>query len=205
MSSNRFPGKVLAPFHGEPIILHVLRSVSNVKGINAVVVLTSQRVSDDPLVLYLQGMNVNVFRGSLENVFDRFRRCVELFPCDWILRLSGDSPMFDASIIQEMLLNLNGRDKYDLITTIFPRTHPNGQNAELIRVTTLNNIDETDLTPHDVEHVTPYLYRNSEKFLIKNIESGDPTRAELSFAVDTIADLHRLESLHGFSNHIENV
>jgi spore coat polysaccharide biosynthesis protein SpsF len=82
----------------------------------------------------------------------------------------------------------------DVVTTIFPRTFPSGQNTELIRTEALRAIDMTALTDHDREHVTPCFYRHPERFGIVNVSSGSPSLAALSFAVDSPEDLHRLEA-----------
>ena len=194
MSSFRFPGKVLAPFRHEPLIIHVLRVVQETLGREAVVVATSNESSDDPLVAYLEQLDVNVIRGSLDNVFERFRLCIGKYPCDWILRVNGDSPLLDSAMLQK-LVTYAEEDDFQVVTTVFPRTFPKGQNAELIQASTFMEMDSTQLTVHDREHVTSVFYRNPDRFKIHNIESGNPKLATLELTVDTIDDLHRLEDL----------
>ena len=194
MSSRRFPGKVLAPFRGEPIIRHVIRSVADALPSVPLVVTTSVDASDDPLAAYLRHLDVAVFRGELLDVFRRFRDCLALFQCEWILRISGDSPLLDARILKAVVgRGLQEKDA-DLVTTIFPRTFPNGQNAELIRSDALRAVDADALTAEDREHVTPWFYRHPERFRIVNVSSGSASLAALSFAVDSPEDLHRLEA-----------
>jgi spore coat polysaccharide biosynthesis protein SpsF len=192
MSSVRFPGKVLAPFRKEPLILHVLRAVKQIVGLERIVVLTSVEVSDDPLVAYLDTLSIQLFRGPLDNVFERFQLCAQKFPCDWIMRLCADSPLFDIKVLKKVMGYAGSRD-YDLVTTIFPRTFPKGQNVELIRSTALMSINLADLLPDDLEHVTPYFYRRAERFRILNIKSDNPQPTSLSLSVDSIEDLQRLE------------
>ena len=93
MSSRRYPGKVLAPFRGEPVIRHVVQAATAVLPPHDVVVVTSTHVTDDPLVFYLRSLGVNVFRGPLENVLQRFVLCLREYPCEWVLRVNGDSPL----------------------------------------------------------------------------------------------------------------
>jgi len=193
MSSHRFPGKVLAPFRGVPLIHHVIASVKRALPKVQLVVSTSSEGSDDPLVSYLQTMGVTVFRGPLDNVFERFRLCVREYSCEWVLRLSGDSPLLDCRVLQAVVSRVDSN--CDLVTTIFPRTFPKGHNAELIQVSSLLAINGEKLSSEDREHVTPFFYRNPGGFRIVNVESGDPRLAEFSLAVDTVADLHRLEQL----------
>jgi len=194
MSSRRFPGKVLAPFRGQALIAHVLAAVARVLPPDHIVVATSDDASDDLLVSHLREGGVNVFRGSLENVFERFRLCALEYPCEWILRVSADSPLLDPQVLQAIIDHPDRAD-CDLVTTIYPRTFPKGHNAELIRVRTFLALDPTRLSSEDKEHITRFYYRNPDLFRIVNVESGNSRLAESSLAVDTVADLRRLEQL----------
>ena len=128
MSSRRFPGKVMAPFRGRPLIDHVLASVGQALPHVPIVVATSSEKTDDPLAEYLRSMNVPVFRGPLQKTFDRFRMCVREYPCEWILRVSGDSPMLDARVLKDVVRQAGAQ--WDLVTTISPRTFPSGQSQK---------------------------------------------------------------------------
>jgi len=197
MSSRRFPGKVLAPFQGRPIISWVVESVGRALPGLPIIVATSIEASDDPLAAYLDWSGVSHFRGPLQDVFARFCACLEENPCDWILRICADSPLLNERVLQAVVepVQRGQATDVDLVTTTAPRTFPKGQNAELINVKTLRSLDPADLTASDREHVTGYFHRSSDRFRILNISSGEPGLAALSFAVDTVDDLHRLESL----------
>jgi spore coat polysaccharide biosynthesis protein SpsF len=198
MSSQRFPGKVLAPFQGRPIIAWVVQAVSRALPELPIVVATSREPSDDPLAAYLAACGIRHFRGPLDDVFERFRACLAENPCAWILRICADSPLLDERVLQAVVdpvLRGESSADIDLITTTAPRTFPKGHNAELINAATFTNLDAADLTAHDREHVTAYFHRSSDRFRIVNVSSGEPNLASLSFAVDTVDDLHRLEAL----------
>jgi spore coat polysaccharide biosynthesis protein SpsF (cytidylyltransferase family) len=193
MSSRRFPGKVLAPFRGEPLIHSVIRAVEHALPNIPIVLATSLHPSDDPLAAYVATLEIPVFRGPLERVFDRFLGCAKAYPCRWILRVNADSPLLGPSPLQAVVAHVN-TPGLDLVTTTFPRTFPRGQNAELIRVGAMRTIALDAMTPDDQEHVTQFFYRNTGRFRVLNVESGDPSLAAQSFAVDTLDDLHRLEA-----------
>jgi spore coat polysaccharide biosynthesis protein SpsF len=196
MSSRRFPGKVLAPFRGRPVISHVVQAVTTALPSATAVVVTSHEASDDSLATYVASLGVPVFRGPLADVFQRFRDGLQVFPCEWLMRVSGDSPLLDPRILQAVVNRVSSPvPGIDLVTTIFPRSFPSGQNAELIRTDTLRSIDRDALTDHDREHVTPYFYRNPDRFGILNVSSGSPSLAATSLAVDSPEDLARLEAL----------
>lgn len=190
-SSSRFPGKVLAPFLGRPIIRHVVERLSQAVPRDRIVVATSTDASDDPLAAYATGLGVAVFRGPLENVFLRFRESLSSFPCGWFFRVCADSPLLDPSLVNRMLSE-RARD-VDLVTNIQRRTFPRGQSLELVNSATFAEIDPGTLSEEEQEHATKVFYTHPERYRIVNIVSANPKLAEQSLAVDTIEDLRRLE------------
>ena len=154
MSSSRFPGKVLAPFRGAPVIRSVLAAVERALPNVSVIVATSVHSSDDPLVSYVATLGVPVFRGSLDRVFDRFLGCADTYPARWLLRVNADSPLLAPEPLRGVAAHVD--DDVDLVTTTFPRTFPRGHNAELIRVDTMRAIPPAELTDSDQEHITQY-------------------------------------------------
>jgi spore coat polysaccharide biosynthesis protein SpsF len=191
MSSRRFPGKVLAPFRGEPILRHVVRAVADVAGESAIVVATSDVPSDDPIAAYLAELGVRCFRGPLEDVFERFRLCAAQFPSDWILRISADSPLLDRAVLRRVVGG--AAPEVDLVSNVVVRTYPRGHSAELIRARTLVDLEVSELTQQDHEHVTSFFYRHPDRFEIRSIESESGDRSGEDFAIDSIDDLRRLE------------
>ncbi len=193
MSSSRFPGKVLAPLMGRPLIQHVLGGVRQALPWRTdIVVVTSDEPSDDPLAIYVAALGVKVFRGPLNDVFERFRGAMHLYPHPYVLRLCADSPFPNHNILRRVAAHA-GSDQYDLVTTTYPRTFARGQNAELIRTSTFLNIDSATLTEEEREHVTAVYYRHPERYTILNVASDDPQTEPASLAVDRLDDLLRLE------------
>jgi spore coat polysaccharide biosynthesis protein SpsF len=192
MGSRRFPGKVLAPFRGEPILLHVVRATR--AAVPDVVVLTSTDASDDPVAAYVASIEVPCFRGPRDDVFERFRLALAVHPADWIVRICGDSPLLDAEIVRSVVDEI--ADGIDVVTTVRPRTVAAGQAAEAIRAETLLSVDATELSADDREHVLPFFYRNPDRFTIRNVNFDDPEAAERRLVVDTLEDLERLEREH---------
>ncbi len=189
MSSRRFPGKVLAPFRGRPIIWHVLDRVTRALPELPRLVVTSTDSSDDPLAAYLAELGQPCFRGPLDDVLERFRLAAAHVRADFVLRICADSPLLDERVLEAVIAAHD--PSLDLVTTTQPRTFPKGHNAELIKMASLAALRELDAD--DREHVTRAFHRQPQRFKIENVESGDPTLAALDLAVDTVDDLHRLE------------
>jgi spore coat polysaccharide biosynthesis protein SpsF (cytidylyltransferase family) len=196
MSSTRFPGKVLAPFRDRPLIAHLLEKVAQVLPPSHVVVATSCEPADDPVAFYVRDLGISVFRGPLDNVFRRFQLCLETYPCTWFFRICADSPLLYGALLQAVM-TYRHRFDLDLVTNVYPRTFPKGQSVEMIRAATFAAIDCDCLTTEEQEHVTKYFYNQPGRFNMLNVDSGNAALAKMSFVVDTIEDLSRLEKLTG--------
>jgi spore coat polysaccharide biosynthesis protein SpsF len=191
MSSARFPGKILAPFDGRPLIASVIDRVRSGVGEGRVVLATSTDPTDDPLAAYVASLGVAVFRGGLDDVVGRFQACLKAHPCEWFYRICGDSPLLDPALLSRA--DALRRDDVDIVTNIFPRTFAKGQSVELIRARTFAAIDPRTLSAAQREHVTQVYYERPDAFRIVNFVSATPP-AEPNMAVDTVDDLRRLSS-----------
>lgn len=197
MSSQRFPGKVLAPLKGTPIIKRVIDQVEKVTNRSLITVLTSTDESDDPLAWYVERVGIDVFRGELHNVFKRFRDALAIWPCEWFFRVTADSPLLDSEILKRMVVEIrSGGEDLDLVTDVMRRSYPVGQSAELLKSSAFLAIDPLSLVPYEQEHVTAYYYRFPGQFHIVNIEAPEGT-SRVRLAVDTVEDLRRLEKRVG--------
>lgn len=189
MTSRRFPGKSLAPFRGKPLLDHVVEGVRHV--VPDVVVLTSEQLSDDPIASHAHSRGFSCFRGSLDDVLGRFQAAANRWDVTWILRVCADSPLINEPMLRAVLKAAD--DTADLVTTTHQRTLPIGQNAELIRRSTLLSLP-SELTADDREHVTRFIHRSPARFRIVNLTSKrDWSKTDLS--VDTVEGLQRLEAM----------
>lgn len=193
MSSRRFPGKVLAPLAGRPLIAHVLERCGRAFGPQRVVLATSVDVSDDPLAAFAAQEGQVLFRGDLDNVALRFQQCLAAHPCEWFVRISGDSPLIDPELIVAVAARRG--PQVDLVTNVQPRTFPPGQSVEVVRAASYAAIDTTSWTAEEREHVTLALYRRPAEYRARNVACRETGAARRSLAVDTREDLQAMEGL----------
>lgn len=190
MSSDRFPGKVLAPFRGKPLIDHVMSAGMEV---DDTVLVTSDQVSDDPLAMHGAARGWEVFRGDLDNVFKRFRDAGRAYPSQWIVRISGDSPLILADVVRTCLGAAHDSE-HDVVTNVRPRCFPKGQSVEVIRASLFEAVPLDGMGDEEREHVTPYFYGRPERYKIQNVTRPDDFPIDMDCAVDTLEDLKRLEA-----------
>lgn len=189
MSSSRLPGKVLAPVLGEPMIGRQVERLRRARRIDELIVATSADPSDDPLAAYCEGLGLSVFRGSLDDVLDRYRAALALFPqAEAVVRLTADCPLADPELIDRVIAHHHAQGADYTSNTLGVRTYPHGLDAEVIRPAVLALAAERARDPYEREHVTPYVYRRPEAFRLAGV-SRETSLAMLRWTVDLPEDL----------------
>lgn len=193
MSSERFPGKMLAPFRGRPLIASLLDRLGP-DLLPRTVLLTSDHATDDPLADFVERRcAVPVFRGELQNVAARFQACLAAYPCEWFVRLSGDSPLMSGPLVTAML-GFTGPG-HDVVSNVVKRTFPPGQSVECIRSDVFAALKADALTAAQQEHVTKIFYDGQGNWRLRSIVCREPGLSGTRMVVDSLDDLRALEAL----------
>src|SRR5688572_30687724 len=103
LTSSRLPGKVLKPLAGAPMIQRQIERLRRAKGVDDLVLATSHEPSDDPIAELAKKIDVNCFRGSLNDVLDRFYQAARALNPTHVLRLTGDCPLSDPDVVDKVL------------------------------------------------------------------------------------------------------
>ena len=86
MGSSRLPGKSMLPLAGNPLVSAILERVKRVQNINNIVLATSHKGEDDVLAKLAFDNGVETFRGSENDLVDRYYQCAKSFNADVVLR-----------------------------------------------------------------------------------------------------------------------
>jgi spore coat polysaccharide biosynthesis protein SpsF (cytidylyltransferase family) len=206
LDSSRLPGKALADVGGRPVLSRLLERL-RVAGdaIGPIVLATTNRAIDDPLVRWAAGESILVVRpeGPVDDVAGRFVAAAQAAGLKWAARVNGDSPLVDANLLLRALRRSRNADEppVDLVTNLRPRRHPYGMAVEWVRVQALAELLPT-FDRQEREHVTTGLYATLPSHRIAGIDGGDPAWADVRTVVDNADDLDRLRrfvSDHGAS------
>lgn len=167
MGSSRLPGKVLKRIMGKPVIYYILERLKYSKKIDKIVIATTDSHNDDPIAQFCIDNNVAYYRGSEDDVLDRYYQAAKKFNADIIIRLTGDCPLIDPQIIDKLieLFKENDNDHMSLGST-----YPEGLDAEALNFSALENAWKHAKLKTEREHVTVYLWSNPDKFKSKPIE-----------------------------------
>ena len=95
-ASTRFPGKLLAPIAGKPLIQHVVERCKKAKSLNEVIVAT-----DDARIAGVakKFCRVEMTRADHPSGTDRIAEVAARCPCDAVVNIQGDEPMIDPAVI----------------------------------------------------------------------------------------------------------
>ncbi|MBI4657241.1 MAG: glycosyltransferase family protein, partial [Verrucomicrobia bacterium] len=188
MSSSRLPGKVLADIAGRPMLWHVVDRAKRSRYINKVVVGTSIESADDPIDEFCRSENIECFRGSHDDVLDRFYRAASRHEADAIVRITADCPLIDPTIVDRVIETyLTG--KFDYVSNALRYTYPDGLDAEVFSMAALETAWRDATEPRQREHVVPFI-KNHPAFRKTNVENEtDLSREQLRWAVDEPRDL----------------
>ena len=171
MGSTRLPGKVMKKLAGVPVIKQVFSRVCMIEGLSGVLVATSTLDKDDILAEYCAGENIPLFRGSEDDVLDRYVQASRQADADVVMRITADCPFLDPRLSAKVLDLMLANPDCDYADNITPVTYPKGLDTQVVRRTTLERLWEQCDEPEDREHVLAYIRKHPEAFTTMAVNS----------------------------------
>ena len=148
-------GKTLLEIHLERLL--------NSKRIDQVIVATTWEPNAEKIKSIAQKLGAQVYQGSVDDVLDRFYQAIQNEDVTYVVRLTADCPLIDASLIDQvidfMLLH-----QVDYVSNTLNPSYPDGQDIEVF---TLQALEKAWISAHlksEREHVTPFIWKNSSYF-----------------------------------------
>jgi spore coat polysaccharide biosynthesis protein SpsF len=193
MGSSRLPGKVLKPLpNGESLLTCHLRRAQQARLVNHTLLATTVEPTDDALNTEAQRLGVEVFRGSEQDVLDRFYQAAKPHNPSWVVRLTSDCPLIDATLIDAVVAFAQAHD-LDYATNAQPATYPNGFDVEVCRFRALERAWHEATLPSEREHALPYIWKNSPlhggaMFRAASLLNPFPHEGHLRVTIDNAED-----------------
>ncbi len=166
--STRLPGKVMLPLAGKTAIQHVIDRTKLIPGISKVIVATTTSPTDDPLVQFCKSMDVPVFRGSEDDVLDRYYQAALLHQADVVVRITGDCPLIDP-IESGKVIGKFFEMGADYVSNTNPPMLPDGLDTEIFSIEALIKAWNNAKKKSEREHATLYIYSNPQEFKIGSV------------------------------------
>jgi spore coat polysaccharide biosynthesis protein SpsF len=167
MGSTRLPGKILKPLAGKPALWHVVERLGYSKQLQDIVVATTINKEDDIVMDFCKENHVKWFRGSENDVLDRYYQAAKLYRADPVVRITADCPVIDPKIVDEVIERFfdGNYDVYSL-----GGEFPDGLDCGLFAFWVLEDTWKNAKLPSEREHVGPYMSKHSEKYKIGTYE-----------------------------------
>lgn len=196
--STRLPGKVLLPLEGKPVLHHVIDRVLDAEMIGKIIIATTEHKGDDAIVHEVEGYHptVSVFRGSEEDLLDRYYQAAKQSQADIVVRVTSDCPLIDPEIIDQVVSPLLRDPSMDYSSNVLgDLTYPRGLDVQAIRFATLERVWETATDPEDREHVTLYLRKNPDSFRATRIQIV-PNEHRYRWTLDEERDYEMISTMY---------
>ncbi|MBI5588131.1 MAG: glycosyltransferase family protein [Deltaproteobacteria bacterium] len=185
MSSTRLPGKVMKEVSGNTILGHVVSRLKASGLIDTVAVATTTERTDDLIAEWCAENKVPVYRGSLNDVLDRYFQAAKKFGAKTIVRVTSDCPLIDPALVDRVIERFS-EGGYDHVS-VGP-TYPDGLDAEVFSFASLSKAHKEARLASEREHVTPYIWKNPGLFRLASIECGKDL-SRMRWTVDDERDL----------------
>lgn len=172
MGSVRFPDKVMKIIVGKPMLWHQINRLRKSELIEKLIIATTDKIQDRIIIDFAKENNILYFAGSEEDVLDRFYYSAKKFKVETIVRITGDCPLIDPSLV-DMLINfyIDNKNQYDIVHN--GTTYPNGiLETEVFSFNILKKTWKNAKLPSEREHVTSYIWKNPEMFGQATVENS---------------------------------
>lgn len=194
MSSQRLPGKVLAPVLGEPMIARQIKRLQRARRLDRLIVATSVDASDDPLALACRERGISVHRGSLRDVLERYVEAVSPCAADGVVRLTADCPLADWTVVDRVIEAFLARG-VDYVSNIDPPTYPDGLDVEVMTSAALQQAHRDARSAAEREHVTLHIRRRPQTYSRFNV-THERDLSAMRWTVDEHEDLEFVRAVY---------
>jgi spore coat polysaccharide biosynthesis protein SpsF len=202
MGSTRLPGKVLMDLAGESMLARVVNRCSRAATLHEVAVAATTQPADEAIARLCAERGWPCFRGSEDDVLDRYERAAETCNADAVVRITSDCPLIEPAIIDRTVREfLKRRPDADYACNFLPdRTFPRGLDVEVIGRDALNRAWREDRNPAWREHATEYVLHHPELFRIHGV-TNDRDYSHQRWTVDKAEDLAFVRRIYGHFGH----
>jgi len=196
MNSTRLPGKVLMDICGQTMISHVVTRVCSCRSIDSVLVATTVSAPDDAVERHCRKLSIPCFRGSEDDVLDRYYKAALEAGAKTVVRITADCPVIDPAITDKVVeAYFAHKDSYAGACNTIIRTYPRGLDTEAVSIDTLAGCWKAARHPIEREHVLVYAYEHPHEYPMFNVlaeEDGSNYR----WTVDEERDLRFIREIY---------
>lgn len=195
MTSTRLPGKVLMPVMGKPLLEYEIERLQRVRRADDIIIATTTNDTDQPIVDLAEKLGIKVFRGSEEDVLSRYFGAAKVNDLDVVVRITSDCPLIDPAVVDNVIgVYLENVEECDYVSNCLNRTFPRGMDTEVFSFCLLEKVYCEAIEQAYREHVTPYIYEDSQRFRLLNV-AFQRDESHQRWTVDTLEDFNLIERI----------
>lgn len=188
IGSTRLPGKVLKPILGKPLLWWHLTRLQRCRLLDGIVVATTEEPGAEEIAAIAAELGVAVWRGPLDDVLERYRGAAAASAAATVVRVTSDCPVIDPELVDRLIAAYHEAEpRIDYLSLDVSRL-PRGLDAEIFSAPLLEIAAREARDPAEREHVTAFLYRRPERFMIDAMAPDDAAWPGLRLCVDTAED-----------------
>lgn len=176
LGSTRFPNKVMRPVMGKPLIELLLHRLAQAQRIDRILLATSDDSRNDPLAAFVEQLGYAVYRGSEDDVLERYYQAAKPYQPQAVVRITGDCPLIDPQLVDAVINSFYERG-VDHMSNTSPPSFPDGLDTAVFTFAALERARNEAASPYEREHVTPYI-RESGYFSLGNHSHGEDCSSE---------------------------
>lgn len=185
----------MMPVMGHPLISYQVERICRAKTVDHLVLATTDKGTDDSLAEWAVKNGLEVFRGSEDDVLDRFYQAGMKHNPKYAIRLTGDCPLVDPQLIDD-------------VSTMIGATHaayasnsqgvlfPDGLDVEVCTWDALTIAWKEARLASEREHVTPYVRKCCDEGRLKSVNLDAPADfGHLRWTVDEPSDFEVVKTV----------
>ncbi|MCH7760830.1 NTP transferase domain-containing protein [candidate division TA06 bacterium] len=130
-ASTRFPGKVLVPLAGKPVIQHVYERARKAGFHRLLVATDDERIRD-----VVKGFDGEVAMTSSDHLTgtDRVAEVIEKIPCEFTINIQGDEPLLSPKAVRSLIAAMEEDPNLNMATLITTLKKGELENPSIVKV-----------------------------------------------------------------------
>ena len=191
LSSKRLPNKALLKLTDKPVIEVLIERLCQKFLKEHIILCTTKEVDSYKLREIANKYEINYYEGDKEDVMKRFIDATSQYKdCKNIIRITGDNPMTDTTVMKEMILYHN-KNNFDYTYT---ESIHKGLRCEIIDREYLVGLHKRISNTNNTEYMTYYLKMDKDS-KIGNFGSENKVKESYTFTIDREKDLQFMRDL----------
>ncbi len=196
VGSSRLHAKVLKELCGKTVLEHDVERIRQAKTVDDIIIATTDKAEDAAIVEVAERCGAKVFRGSENDVLDRYYQAAKHYQVENVIRITSDCPLIDPFVIDEVVTDYNCK-QCDIITNVpnewETMSYPRGLDLEIFPFTWLEKAWTEATDSYDREHVSPYIYDHAQNRVYYKY---DKDYSQYRWTLDTEEDWQVIQKIY---------